>query len=184
MSFTPPVPHSTSPNVGNFRVGRGYCTAQFLTDTEPVDIGNITEFTFELKPTLLPHYSSRVGVQKKDLVATTRLDATLTLKMEELTAHNMQAALLGQYSKVSTTYSISAMSTPQIYAALFFYDTSAVGPEWSAFFPLCLFTPNSPLSMISAGSGAWTEIGLQADVLFDDHTQEFAVFNSDDIESP
>jgi hypothetical protein len=184
MPFTAPTPHSASPNVGNYRVGRGFCSVQLAGDAAPIDVGNVVMFEFELKPTLLPHYSTRVGVQKKDLVATTRLDATLTMALEELTAHNMQMALLGTSGKVGSTYTIDALSTPQIYAAVNFTDTSAIGPEWSAFFPLVLFTPNKVLSLISGGSGAWSTIDLQADVLFDNHTGLFAAFSSDDIASP
>jgi hypothetical protein len=96
----------------------------------------------------------------------------------------MQLALLGTSGKVGSTYTIDALSTPQIYAAVNFTDTSAIGPEWSAFFPLVLFTPNKVLSLISGGSGAWSTIDLQADVLFDNHTGLFAAFSSDDIASP
>jgi len=134
---------------------------------------------------LLPHFSSRVGVRKKDLVVVTELEATLSLVLEELTARNMAIALLGNYTDSPPgTWTIDMFSQPLFYAALKFVDTSSVGPQWMATFPLVLFTPTKALSLIASGAGAWSTIDLQADVLYDDITGQFAVFSNTDITSP
>jgi hypothetical protein len=184
MPFQGVSPHSIPPNIGNYFIGRGFATAQFATDPAPVDLGNITLFEFEVKPTLLPHYSSRVGVQKKDFVATTRLEATLTIEMEEIVARNMQFLLLSTLSKIGGTFSLKIMDTPELFVAFHFTGTNAVGAQWDADFPVVLLTPNKAISLISAGSGAWGTISLQGDVLFDDHSNSFGTFTSTDIASP
>ena len=81
------APHEVSPNIGNYVVGRGIAYIQLVPpslnpDAGFVDCGNITEFTFQVKPTRLEHFSSRVGVRKKDLVVVTEVAATLTVVME------------------------------------------------------------------------------------------------------
>ena len=96
----PLIASGTSPNTGNYYVGRGIAYVQLIAPTVPVDAsmvdcGNVTEFTFQVKPTRLEHYSSRVGVRKKDLVVVTEVSATLTLVLEEMTARNLALAALG-----------------------------------------------------------------------------------------
>ena len=68
-----PTPHYVSPNIGNYRVGRGFLKMQLAGDATSLDMGNCTQFEFQVKPTLLPHFSSRVGVRIKDYVAVTEL---------------------------------------------------------------------------------------------------------------
>src|SRR5262245_55298672 len=92
-----------SPNIGNYVVGRGIGYVKLIPpsttpDADYVDVGNITEFTFSVKPTRLEHYSSRIGVRKKDLVVVTELAATLTMILEEFTARNLAMATLGLVS--------------------------------------------------------------------------------------
>jgi hypothetical protein len=178
-------PHTAMPNIGNLRVGRGYLKMKLASDTGYVDIGNCTEFTFQVKPTLLPHFSSRLGVRKKDLVVVTELEATLTMTLEEITARNFSVACLGSYTDSPPgTWTIDMFSEPLFYAALQFTDTSAAGPQWQATFPNVLLTPAKAISLISQGSGAWSTIDLQADVLFDNISGQFATFSSTDIASP
>ncbi len=171
MPFTPPS-SGTPPNIGNYYIGRGFATADF--GSGPEDLGNITLFEFEVKPTLLPHYSSRVGVQKKDFVATTRLEATLTLSLEEIVAQNLQFLLLS----TASGNTLDIMDTPQIYVAFNFTGTNTVGEKWDANFPLVLITPQKAISLISAGSGAWGTIDVQGDVLFDAHSNSFGTFSA------
>src|SRR5215831_13097245 len=94
------APHEHSPNVGNYVVGRGIAYIKLVPpslnpDAAYVDCGNVTEFTFQVKPTRLEHYSSRIGVRKKDLVVVTEVAATLTVTLEEFTARNLGMAILG-----------------------------------------------------------------------------------------
>lgn len=179
-------PHITSPNIGNYYVGRGICSIERQGESGFTDCGNVTEFTFQVKPTLLEHYSTRVGVQTKDLVVVTRLEATLNVVMDEFTARNMAFAMLGTVSELSPpgAWTIDMFTSPLIYAAFKFVGTNVVGPQWTINFPLVIFSPNRAISLISAGSGAWGELAFQADVLKDPTTGQFAVATATDFTSP
>lgn len=163
-----PVP-GPSPNIGNYVVGRGIGYVKLVPpslspDANFVDVGNITEFTFLVKPTRLEHYSSRIGVRKKDLVVVTEVAATLTMILEEFTARNLGMAVLG--APVGGTVTI--LSEPLIYAAFKFVSTNVIGPQFTYTFPLCLFTPTKAISLLPTGSGTWGSMDFEADVLFDD----------------
>lgn len=157
-----------SPNIGNYVVGRGIGYVKLVPptigpDAAYVDVGNITEFTFAVKPTRLEHYSSRVGVRKKDMVVVTEVAATLTMILEEFTARNLGMAVLG-----NRTSPITILSQPLIYAAFKFVATNIVGPQYTYEFPQCLFTPTKAMSLLPTGSGSWGAMDFEADVLFDD----------------
>src|SRR5215510_2654180 len=141
-----------SPNVGNYVVGRGIAYVKLIAPTSPVDAayvdaGNVTEFTFQVKPTRLEHYSSRVGVRKKDLVVVTEVAATLTVTLEEFTARNLGMAILG-----NRTSPIHILSEPLIYAAFKFVSTNIVGPQWTYEFPTCLFPPTKGITLLPSTS--------------------------------
>ena len=179
------APHEVSPNIGNYYVGRGFLSLQLQGETSYTDCGNVTEFTFQVKPTLLDHYSSRVGVRFKDLVVVTELGATLTLAMEEFTARNFAFAMLGSYTESPPgTYTIDMFTSPLIYAALKFTPTNVVGPQWQVTFPLVILSPNKAINLIAAGSGTWGTLDFQSDVLKDPVSGNFAVAVSTDILSP
>jgi len=36
------TPHETSPNIGNYRIGRGYCSIQLQGESDYKDVGNVT----------------------------------------------------------------------------------------------------------------------------------------------
>jgi hypothetical protein len=174
------LPHLQSPSVGNLRVGRGYCLIELEGESFFQDAGNCTLFEMTVKPTVLPHYSSRVGVRKKDYVATTELDATLAMTLEEITPRNLGLLLLGKWRESPSfpNIVIDMFQTPQLLGSVQFVDTSAVGPQWGILFPLVLFTPQKALGLIAQGSGTWSTVDLQVDVLFDSTTGQFAIATS------
>src|SRR6516162_9835847 len=168
----PLIASGSSPNTGNYYVGRGIAYVQLIAPTVPtdaslVDCGNVTEFTFQVKPTRLEHYSSRVGVRKKDLVVVTEVAATLTVVLEEMTARNLGMAVLGD----GTQTPIEILSQPLIYASFKFVSTNIVGPVWTYEFPTCLFTPSKAISLLPTGSGTWGALDFECDVLFDQVSQ-------------
>jgi len=178
-------PHEVSPNIGNLKVGRGFLTIQRQGESTFTDCGNVTEFTFEVTPTRLEHYSTRQGVQTKDLVVVTRLAATLTLTMEEFTARNLAFAVLGDFTESPPgTYTVEAFTSPLLYCAISFTDTSVVGPQWSTNFPLVILSPSKAVEMIAKGSGDWAGFQFQGDVLKDPHTGQFFTMTNTDIQSP
>ena len=181
MPFTVPTPSQTAPDIGNYFIGRGYAQVQVAGDPTWHDLGNITLFEFIVKPTILSHFSSRVGVRKKDFTAVTELDATLTLTMEEWNARNLGIAVLGTPQGTAPNFHINIMDTPAFYCSFLFYGTNTIGPQWQASFPTVLLTPTKALSLISAGSGAWGTIDIQADVLFDQHSQTFGTLTTSQV---
>jgi hypothetical protein len=167
-----PTPSIHSPNIGNYYVGRGFLSMKLEGESTFQDMGNCTKFTFQASPTRLDHYSSRVGVRKKDLTVITQLDAKLSMSLEEATVRNMALLTLGLPLE-SAAASLDIMSNPLFFAALQFTATNSVGPQWNAVFPLVLITPTTPFQMIAEGSGTWGVIEVEGDVQFDSVSNQF-----------
>lgn len=175
------APNLASPNIGNYYIGRGICSIKLEGESVYQDCGNVTAFEFQVKPTILAHYSSRIGVRKKDFTAVTELEATLMVSMEEFTARNMGMALLGTATGGAGSISISMFETPLVRGAFKFVGTNSIGPQWTIEFPLVQLTPNKAINLISQGSGTWGSIDLQADVLLDPTSGEFATATATDF---
>ena len=173
-------PSLTSPNVGNLSVKRGYMSAQFEGESEFTDMGFCAQAELTMNPTLLHYYSPRQGVQKKVLSVITRLDASLTMVLNEQTARNMGLAVLALATQGESPGGtrLELMSNPRFYAALQFTDTSTYGPEWNAYFPLVLLTPRQALALIAQGSGDWATVSITCDVQYDTTTQSFGYIES------
>ena len=156
----------TSPNIGNYYIGRGIISIKLLGETEYVDAGNCPTFEFTAKVTQLDHYSSRTGVRIKDFIATTQLGGDLNIVLEEWTARNMGFALLGLPSGGPSPAQeiVDVFSSPVIYAGIQFVGDSLVGPNWTHQVPLVQLTPSKALSLIG---NTWGTIDLKGDVLFD-----------------
>jgi hypothetical protein len=165
----------TSPNIGNYYIGRGVVSIKVLGEEVFTDCGNCPTFEFLAKVTQLDHYSSRSGVRVKDFVATTQISGMLTMVLEEFTARNMGFAMLGVTPTVGSGPSpleetLDIFSTPVLYAAVQFVGDSLVGPAWTVEFPLVQLTPNKAISLIG---NTWGTLDLQGDVLFDQASGTF-----------
>lgn len=166
----------TSPNIGNYYIGKGICYIKLLGETEYVDCGNVPVFEFFAKPTSLDHFSSRTGVRVKDFTAVIEIAGELTMQMEELTARNVGFALMGlPFGGPSPTPdTIDVFSNPVIYGSVMFQGTNLIGPIYTVTFPLVKLQPNKALSLIG---NTWGTVDLTGDVLFDQKTQSFGTAN-------
>lgn len=171
------APALTSPAVGNYLVGRGFLSMKLQGETAVHDMGNCTRFTFQPNPTRLDHYSSRIGIRKKDLTIVTQLDAKLTMTLEEATVRNMQILAMG-LAQQSGENSIDIMSNPLFYCALQFTATNSVGPQWNAYFPLVLLSPTSAFQLIAEGTGTWATMEVEGDVQLDSVSGQYGWFYS------
>lgn len=166
------TPNINSPAIGNYHVGRGILYMKLDGESEFVDMGNCTKFTFQANATRLDHYSSRVGVRKKDLTVVTQLDAKLALTLEEFTVRNIAMLVLGDPLE-SGSDSVDLMAHPLFYAALRFIATNAVGPQWNAEFPSVLLSPTGAFNLIAEGSGSWSTLEMEGDVQFDEGSNQY-----------
>lgn len=187
-------PHLISPSVGNYRIGRGFCKTQFDDEVAVFDNGNCPAFKFKANPTIKKHYSSRLGTQKQDFSAISRLEATLDATFDEMTPRNLRMALLSDISESPSTSDIvmEILSHPQLRGSFQFIDTSGTGtnllvptgnsmPQMNFFFPLVQFSPTSDLELIAGDNGDWSKMDIHADVLFDDVSQTFGTMRAYDF---
>ena len=79
----------TSPNIGNYYIGKGEVSIKLLGESQYTAVGNCPTFEFTAKVTQLDHYSSMTGVKVKDFTAVTEISGTLTMVLEEFTARFM-----------------------------------------------------------------------------------------------
>ena len=159
----------SSPNIGNYYIGRGLVSIKLLGESDFTLCGNSPQFEFQAKPNQLDHYSSMSGVKYKDFVAVTEIGGTLTMVLEEFTARNMGLALLGLPSSPTgspglETETIDIFADPVIYGAVQFVGANDVGPQWTTTFNLVLLKPNKAVSFIG---NTWGTVDLMGDVLYD-----------------
>jgi hypothetical protein len=162
----------TSPNIGNYYIGKGSVSTKLLGESVFTPAGNVPVFEFTAKITRLDHYSSMTGIKVKDFTAITEISGTLNMTMEEFTARNMGFALMGLASggPSPAEETIEIFSSPVIYAAVQFVGDNDIGPIWTVNFPLVQLSPNKALGLISAG---FATIDLEGDVLYDQTAKSF-----------
>ena len=159
----------TSPNIGNYYIGRGAVSIQMLGEDIYTPCGNSPQFEFQAKVTQLDHYSSMTGVKVKDFTAVTEISGSLTMVLEEFTARNMGFALLGLPtnsggSPLEEIETIDIFADPVIYASVMFVGANDVGPQWTTTFPLVSLKPSKAIAFIGNTYGT---IDLMGDVLYD-----------------
>jgi hypothetical protein len=162
----------TSPNIGNYYIGRGLVSIQLLGENEYTPCGNSPQFEFQAKVTQLDHYSSMTGVKVKDFTAVTEISGSLTMVLEEFTARNMGFALLGLPTggPSPTPDTIDIFADPVIYGSVKFVGANDVGPIWTTVFPLVSLKPSKAIAFIGNTYGT---IDLLGDVLYDRLTGGF-----------
>jgi hypothetical protein len=162
----------SSPNIGNYYIGRGLVSIQLLGENTYTPCGNSPQFEFFAKVTQLDHYSSMTGVKVKDFTAVTEISGELTMVLEEFTARNMGLALLGLPTggPSPSPDTIDIFADPVIYGAVQFIGANDVGPIWTTLFPLVSLKPSKAIAFIG---NAYGTIELKGDVLYDRLTGGF-----------
>src|ERR1700704_3488690 len=115
-----------SPDVDNYFVGAGIVKWKGVLDVAYRDVGNVSEFAFTSNVTRLKHYSSRHGTRFKDRDVVTQVDASVAIKMEEITASNLAMALLGDHAGSNPTM-INILNTPDVEGAFRLIGTNDIG---------------------------------------------------------
>ena len=172
-------PTFLAPNTSNLRVGRGFLSGKPWTGSAFVhsgltDFGSCIVAEISWNITKLDHFSPRQGIQVKDQVAQTRVGGLLEFTLEEQTGFNLANWHQGQLleSGSDKIFFLEQVLTSPLFYSIVFTDTSSYGPTWEYVFPKVLLTPktNAKLGLISAGSGDWSNMQFDADVLDDTPT--------------
>lgn len=85
---------NTSPNTDNYFIGKGVVYWMGSGETAWRDLGNVPEFEVSLTLDKLDHFSSREGTRKKDRSIIREQGGTVRMVIEELTARNLELALM------------------------------------------------------------------------------------------
>lgn len=158
---------ATSPNPGNYFIGKGIASFKKSGDSTFRDLGNASVFEFAPNITKLDHFSSRTGVKTKDESVVTEKSATLNITLDEFTIENLQLALMGDQpeavsSGANKTFNIFASN--QISGEIRFVGTNDVGNRFDWDLPNVNFVPGKAINPISE---AWGVLELVGDVLAD-----------------
>lgn len=152
----------TSPDVRNYTIGKG---SAYFTPVGGVrrHLGNAT--AFEIEPTIeeLDHFSSMSGVRTKDLVAVLEKSGVIRVNLEEITAENLQLALMGGELETDTdgNKSFEIMASNLTRGRLEFIGNNDVGPKWNYDFPSVAFRPNGAINPISDD---WMALELEGEI--------------------
>lgn len=111
-----------------------------------VDIGNAPSFDIEPATEKRPHYSSREGVNLKDLNPITMLDYNLNFTLDEIAASNLNMFLLGTLDQATRT--IAGMQGADKEYAIIFISNNPLGPQSEAYFRRTKISPNGPFQLI------------------------------------
>ncbi len=111
----------------------------------------------------------------------TQLDASVAIKMDEITGSNLALALLGTVSG-SAPIMIDVLTAANKKGAFRLIGTNDVGAKIQIDLPSCLITPSGAIGLINAGT--WGEIQLTAEVNGNINTGSFGryAWNTDGVE--
>src|SRR5688572_2457139 len=96
-----PAPSLTAPNTGNYRLGKGVLEFKRDGAADFVHLGNAIEVALTGANEFLEHFSSMLGVRKKDLEVVVEQGGTFGMTLEEFTAHNLGLMVLGDVNEAA-----------------------------------------------------------------------------------
>lgn len=158
-----PSPSLTSPNTGNYRVGKGIVTFKAAGDSEFRHLGNVPSLEFTPTIETLEHFSSMEGVKEKDLEIVLERSGELVMIFEEWTPRNLGIALLGEVDEGAVGGpEIEIFGANAVQGELKFTSTNEVGPKMDLHFFNVSFIPSGSVNPISDEFG---QIEVTAQVL-------------------
>ncbi len=97
---------ATSPNTGNYTLGKGIVYFDKLNSTSGLyegerDLGNAPEFSYTLAIETLKHFSSRGGLKAKDKEVISQITPSLSFVLDEISVNNLALMNLGTSSTVA-----------------------------------------------------------------------------------
>ena len=141
---------TSSPNTGNYYVGKGVVKWKGVNDVGYTDLGNAPEFLLTPAVTKLPHYSSRAGRKFRDLQIVSQVEYSFKITLDEITPTNLRLALMG--SEADSTGLVSNIGdNPQQQGALRFVGTNDVGDKQQVDLPTVLLTTTGAVGFIQDG---------------------------------
>lgn len=156
-------PTLTSPNTGNYRVGKGALYFKRSGDADYRHMGNATSFEFTPAIEKLDHFSSMQGVREKDASVVLTRGGTINIILEEWTPANLALALLGTVDEgAAGGPTVDILSTDAVEGALKFISSNDVGPKWDAYYHRVSFIPSAALNPIS---DEWGQIEIEGEAL-------------------
>lgn len=141
----------SSPDIRNYRIGKGNFFIKTSADTVRRHIGNVPEFEFTPELTKLEHFSSMDGVKSRDKTVIIERKGSIRFVIEEMTKENMTIALLGEATAQGSgnDVDISIFTEDAIRCEMWFEDTSDVGPHINYYFPAVDIIPSGAIGLIS-----------------------------------
>lgn len=161
-----------SPNVDNYAVYTGILKWTPEGGAQR-DCGNVSEFALTLTATRLPHFNSRGGVggvSFQDANPVIRMAGSVAITMDELTAANLQMALLAGRTEGPPIH-LEIGTNPNIRGAFELDGTNVIGAKVKVILPDVSIAPAAAIGFINAN--AWGEIKLVAEVYGDPDTGSF-----------
>jgi hypothetical protein len=161
-----------SPNTDNYTVYTGILKWTPLGGAQR-DCGNVSEFALTFTATRLPHFSARGGiggVSYQDANPVIRVALSVAIKMEEITAANLQMALLATRTEGPPIH-LELLNDPNIHGTFELDGTNFQGAKVKIILPDVSVSPAAAIGFINPQ--AWAEITLVAEVYGNKDTGSF-----------
>lgn len=165
-----------SPNSDNYTVYTGILKWTPEGGSER-DVGNVSEFAITITPTRLPHFNARGGVSGvsfQDSNPVIRVAASVAIKMDEITAANLQMALLAGRTEGPPIH-LDILTSANLKGAFELDGTNTQGAKVKVILPSCSIAPSAAIGFINPT--AWAEISLVAEIYGDPSTGSFGTLD-------
>jgi hypothetical protein len=112
------------------------------------DLGNCPKFAFKPEIETLEHFSSRQGVKTRDQKVVTALKGSLTVELDEITAENLQFALLGSMTGATGSRVVTVFANSQVTGEVKLVQTNSVGKRFELKFGYVQVMPDQEIDFI------------------------------------